>query len=1097
MAPFRLLALLLTLLVAGCAADADDARGGGGGGSGGTGPDWPDAVPGGPLAGAGADQQVLEGMAVRLDGRGSLPAEDGTPLSYLWTQEAGPRVALDDPNSPLAWFVAPAIRPLDGSRLVFLLTVDDGRRRSRDRVVVELVDHPGDIELAPVAVGGADREVLAGSTVSLGPIRTLDPACIAAGGAPGCEETALPFRWTQVEGPAVELLEPTSVEARFVAPAWESVLTFRLDAQRPAAADETAGCGAGGNAAPSVLCSAPDYVRFFVKREGRLDGAPSASLFEPAPVAPGGGILRVGPGLAPAELAANLAVKVIGDESDPERNPIVDFGYRPLLGEVPLLDLDLRRSLFLDPRVGVTHPSPRMIGVSYETQAGRLHSAPVPVVISWEQADRGARPPVADAGADPCYSSPICVPFVGGDEVILDGSGSSDPDTAPGELTYCWEQTLGPPVAFTEGESCIVGNPTRTFVAPEAPAGAALELAFVLTVSDGGPLASVPDTAVVRVRPRNNAPPEVVLDGPGEANERTRVRFDASRSSDADGDRLSFSWRQIRGPGVPEVAIEPAWDCAEEAGPGACVELETPSVFADQPLEFELSVLDSRGVSSTQRFTLLVHNSENEPPSVDAGEDRLAAPGAQVELTGSAIDPNPDDVATLTWSWQVVSGGVTLESGDGPTVRFTAPEVTSDREVVLQLEVRDESGAVGSDQVVVSVLAEGPYASPDGDDASTGSRLAPVATITRALALAAQHGFPTIHLANGDFTAPAASVAGVRLRGGYDAAGDWRWPSDGLTRIGGSLTLGDGAILEQLAVAGGVIVSGEAATLERMQVEGNGSAAVQLSAGSLRVDGCTLVGAADRDAVGLSCDGPALLEIDDSQLVGGSGAGRHAAARIAGSCSASIESSTLVGSVGGNASDSVGLVAGGDTRVVNAVILGGAAPNSEAVRASAPVELHSSLLWIPAGSGARATSLSLAPGASATLRNLILGAGDAGDRAQIRDEGGGLPSVLERVLFTSDAACGGSAALVRTASGAFCSAASIRTLQTGWDPLVGDPAFVDAAAGDFHLAAASAAVDAGTATDAPATDLEGNARGVDGNGDGTPGPDIGPFERSN
>jgi hypothetical protein len=87
--------------------------------------------------------------------------------------------------------------------------------------------------------------------------------------------------------------------------------------------------------------------------------------------------------------------------------------------------------------------------------------------------------PVARAGADQNVAA--------GQEVVLDGSASSDPD---GDLlAHHWSQTSGPAVALASA------GPARVrFVAPPGPA----TLTFVLTVDDGL-VTSLPTMVVVRV----------------------------------------------------------------------------------------------------------------------------------------------------------------------------------------------------------------------------------------------------------------------------------------------------------------------------------------------------------------------------------------------------------------------------------------------------------------------------------------------------------------------------------------------------------------------------------------------------------------------
>jgi len=67
--------------------------------------------------------------------------------------------------------------------------------------------------------------------------------------------------------------------------------------------------------------------------------------------------------------------------------------------------------------------------------------------------------------------------------------------------------------------------------------------------------------------------------------------------------------------------------------------------------------------------------------------------------------------------------------------------------------------------------------------------------------------------------------------------------------------------------------------------------------------------------------------------------------------------------------------------------------------------------------------------------------------------------------------------------------------QTGQNGNISaDPLFIDPAAGNYHLQQRSPAVDAGLNAGAPATDVDGDPRPLDGNGDGDPLVDIGADE---
>ena len=89
-----------------------------------------------PVADAGPDQTVKEGMVVTLDGSQSSDPDDGI-TSYDWEQFAGsPAVILSDARAVRPTFTAPVV-PANGTVLGFRLTVTDrGGQRSTDTCTV-------------------------------------------------------------------------------------------------------------------------------------------------------------------------------------------------------------------------------------------------------------------------------------------------------------------------------------------------------------------------------------------------------------------------------------------------------------------------------------------------------------------------------------------------------------------------------------------------------------------------------------------------------------------------------------------------------------------------------------------------------------------------------------------------------------------------------------------------------------------------------------------------------------------------------------------------------------------------------------------------
>ena len=201
-----------------------------------------------PVAAAGDDQSVGEGAAVALDAGGSSDP-DGLALSYLWTQTGGPAVTLSGATSATPSFTAPTLGPSGdpalSATLTFTATVTDiepagycGGAKSRADAVQVIVNN---VDTAPVAVLGADQNVVEGALVTL-----------AAGASSDADGDTLGFAWTQTGGPAVILTGAATAAPTFTAPEQAQLTTAALSFA------VTVSDGFGGTAQGSVTIAVND-----------------------------------------------------------------------------------------------------------------------------------------------------------------------------------------------------------------------------------------------------------------------------------------------------------------------------------------------------------------------------------------------------------------------------------------------------------------------------------------------------------------------------------------------------------------------------------------------------------------------------------------------------------------------------------------------------------------------------------------------------------------------------------------------------------------------------------------------------------------------
>ena len=266
--------------------------------------------------------------------------------------------------------------------------------------------------------------------------------------------------------------------------------------------------------------------------------------------------------------------------------------------------------------------------------------------------------------------------------VTLDGSDSLDPDGLI--VSYHWEQIgdLRLSVDFMGDNGKIV-----EFVAPNVTA--VVDLTFRLTVVDSAGN-SRSDQVSVNVTNVNHAP-TANAGADQTAIEDELITLNGSATFDADGDAITYSWEQERGPVV---------SLSENNSPNPS--FRVPSFGSGDPtLTFMLRVNDGNGGIDDDVVKVYVTDI-NQPPVAHAHGDMTVNEGELAELDGSdSYDP---DGHSLTYSWKQLEGpDVSLSNRNSAKPTFTAPyDLDSDENLVFELKVSDWE-FTSTDTIVITV----------------------------------------------------------------------------------------------------------------------------------------------------------------------------------------------------------------------------------------------------------------------------------------------------------------------------------------------------------------------------------------------------------
>ena len=360
------------------------------------------------------------------------------------------------------------------------------------------------------------------------------------------------------------------------------------------------------------------------------------------------------------------------DSSDPDGDDL-EYKWKQISGPSVTLFGDTGvQSSFYTPSVG---PEGAILTfeLNVSDSSGSTSADQVRVTVLYE-----GQPPVADAGPDQTVTE--------GDTVTLDGTSSADSD---GQIVaYQWIQVSG--TAMTLSDATV----TRpAFTASNGDLDGET-LTFELLVRDNSGLT---DTDQVSVTVFHENQPPVADAGPDQTvEEGDLVTLDGSNSSDADGQIVSYFWKQAEGTSVTlsdQASVTSFFTAAN-------------GHLGGEALVFELTVSDNQGLQHTDRVIVNITTPENQPPVADAGPDQTVMEGDMVTLNGSnSADPD-GQIASYFWT-QISGTPLMLSDAFARNPVFIASNGHLGGEaLVFELTVSDAQGLQHTDRVTVNIAYE-------------------------------------------------------------------------------------------------------------------------------------------------------------------------------------------------------------------------------------------------------------------------------------------------------------------------------------------------------------------------------------------------------
>lgn len=268
------------------------------------------------------------------------------------------------------------------------------------------------------------------------------------------------------------------------------------------------------------------------------------------------------------------------------------------------------------------------------------------------------QPPVANAG--PAQTVAV------GSAVTLNGYGSSDGDGSP--LTFQW--TLSSRPAGSAAALANATSPTPTFTADVAG-----NYSAQLVVSNGSATSS-PSTVVIST---TNSAPVANAGFNQTAKIGVTVQLDGTRSTDVDGNRLTYAWSLTSAPSGSAASLSSA------SSP-------QPTFVVDKAGNYTAQLVVNDGSVNSDPSTVTISTS-NSAPIANAGRNQAVNVGATVHLDASASSDFDGDPLTYSWAITNAPAGSSAGLSSASALR---PTFVADRAGTYLVQLIVNDGTVNS-----------------------------------------------------------------------------------------------------------------------------------------------------------------------------------------------------------------------------------------------------------------------------------------------------------------------------------------------------------------------------------------------------------------